>query len=166
MRRSRTFSDLGLSWVKKDFGQSIFLFIIGNVAAFAVYRAIALGGLTAAEHATAVDHVGHYLFGGGITFGLMLFQFLNPFCEELIVRGYVMTELKQLTNSVSKPVLFSTLLQTSYHFYQGVPLALSYAATFLVFSVYYSKTNRLAPIILAHLYCDVGSTLLYILHHL
>jgi membrane protease YdiL (CAAX protease family) len=96
---------------------------------------------------------------------LILFQFLNPFYEELIVRAYVITELKQLTNSVWKPIILSTLLQTSYHFYQGIPMALGEGAGFLVFSIYYSKTNRIAPIILAHLYIDVGATLYYFLIH-
>jgi membrane protease YdiL (CAAX protease family) len=164
MRRSRTFSDLGLSWVKKDFGWSILLFMGANLAAAAVAGLIALSGLASASHSTSVERVSHYLFGGGITFAAILVQFLNPFFEELIVRAYVMTELKQLTNSASKAILFSTLLQMSYHFYQGVPLALSVGAMFLVFSIYYSKTNRILPIILAHLYADVGATLLYLLH--
>ena len=45
----------------------------------------------------------------------------------------------------------STLLQTSYHFYQGV---------FLVFSIYYARTNRITTIILAHLYMDVRGHLI------
>jgi membrane protease YdiL (CAAX protease family) len=162
MRRSRTFCDLGLSWVKRDIGWSILLYIFGTAAARAVYRVIAVTGLTSTGQAASVDRVAHFLFGGGVTILVVLFQFLNPFFEELIVRAYLMTELKQLTNSVWKPIVFSTLLQTSYHFYQGASLALSYGAMFLVFSIYYSKTNRIAPIILAHLYCDVGSALFYL----
>jgi len=165
MRRSKTFSDLGLSWRKRDIGVSIVIFIVADLAAAAVSGAIALCGLASAGHHAALDRVAHYLFGGGFTFATILVSFLNPFFEELIVRAYVMTELKRLTNSVSKPILFSALLQTSYHFYQGVPLALSLGAMFLVFSIYYSKTNRIAPIILAHLYADVGATLFYSLHH-
>jgi membrane protease YdiL (CAAX protease family) len=165
MRRGKTFYDLGFSWKTKDFGWSILLYLGGGFASYVVYKIITFAGLTSASHATAVASVSFFLFGGGITLATILFQFLNPFFEEMIVRAYVMTELRFQTNSVSKPVIFSTLLQMSYHFYQGAPLAFSLGAGFLVFSIYYSKTNRIAPIILGHLYMDVGGTLYYSAHH-
>ena len=80
----------------------------------------------------------------------------------MIARAYMMTEVKELTNSVATAIIVSTVLQTSYHLYQGVPAALGHGATFLLFSIYYAKTNRLAPIIVAHLYSDVGGTLFYL----
>jgi membrane protease YdiL (CAAX protease family) len=164
-RRSRTFCDLGLSWARRDFGWSILLFLGGSLASSAVYEVIAAAGLTSPSTAPSGALVSHYLFGGGVTIATMLFQFLNPFFEELIARAYVMTELRQLTNSLWKPIVFSTLLQTSYHFYQGAPMALSHGAMFLLFSIYYCKTQRIWPIILAHLYCDVGNALFYWLPH-
>ncbi len=66
-----------------------------------------------------------------------------------------MTEVKWLTNSTELAIIVSTVLQTSYHFYQGVPAALSYVATFLIFSIFYAKTNRILPTIIAHLFSDV-----------
>lgn len=92
------------------------------------------------------------------------FQFINPRYEELIVRAYPMTEIRQLTNSVSKAVILSALLQMSCHFYQSAPMAFGKGASFLVFSIYYAKTNRITPIILAHLYMDVWGTLAFMLH--
>jgi len=50
-----------------------------------------------------------------------------------------MTEVKALTNSVTKAVMISTALQMSYHFYQGAPAAFSHGATFLIFSIFYAK---------------------------
>ena len=163
MRRFRTFSDIGFSWAKNDFGYSILLFIVGTVGFYAVYGFLSSTGLTSVSHSTSSARVARYLFGGGITLATILVQFLNPFYEELIVRAYLMTELKFLTNSVSKPIIVSTLFQMSYHFYQGPASAFSHGAMFLVFSIYYSKTNRITPIILAHLYSDVGATLWYAL---
>lgn len=160
-RRGKSFVDLGLTWARKDIGWSIILKIGGALAFYAVYDAIYFSGLTATSHKTASTYVGHVLFGGGIFFTTMVFQFINPFFEELIVRAYVMTEVKQITNSATKAIIVSTVLQTSYHFYQGAPVAFAHAATFLIFSIYYAKTNRIAPIILAHLYSDVGATLWY-----
>jgi membrane protease YdiL (CAAX protease family) len=164
MRRSRTFSDLGLSWVKSDFGYSILIYIAGTVGFYTVYAVITSTGFATVGAPASIARVAHHLFGRGITFATMLVQFLNPFYEELIVRAYVMTEMKQLTHSVWKPIVLSTLLQMSYHFYQGAPMAFSSGAMFLVFSIYFSRTNRIAPVILAHLYSDVGATVLYALH--
>jgi membrane protease YdiL (CAAX protease family) len=159
--RGKSLMDLGLTWAPKDIGWSILLLIGGSFAFYAVYGAIYFSGLTATSHKIASAYVGHILFGGGIFFTTILFQFLNPFFEELIVRAYVMTEVRELTNSATKAIIISTLLQTSYHFYQGAPVAFADGATFLIFSIFYAKTNRIAPIILAHLYSDVGATFWY-----
>ncbi len=165
VRSGRTFFDLGFSWVRTDIGWSFVLRICGSAAFYAVYHTLYQTGLTSVDGTTSSAHVGRYLFGGHVAIMALLFQFLNPFFEELIVRAYVMTEVKHLTNSVGKAIFVSTALQTSYHFYQGAPAALAHGATFLIFSIYYAKTNRITPIILAHLYTDVGFTLLYFFHH-
>ena len=164
-RQLKSFSDLGLSWVRKDFGWSILLWIVGGLSFSAVYAVIKSLGLTSTTQSAATGRVGVHLFAGGISVVTFLFQFLNPFFEELIVRAYVMTELRQLTNSVAKAIVFSTVLQMSYHFYQGAPLAFAEGAMFLIFSFFYAKTNRITPIILAHLYFDVLGTLSYYLRH-
>ena len=159
VRRSRTFADLGLKWSKKDLGWSILLWISASVGAFAVYGAIHSAGLTMVSRWEATERVDRHLFSGGVSVMTMVFQFVNPFFEELIVRAYLMTEVMQLTNSLTKAVILSTALQTSYHFYQGGPLAFADGSLFLIFSLFYAKTNRIMPIILAHLYLDVGGTL-------
>jgi membrane protease YdiL (CAAX protease family) len=162
LRRGKSFSNLGLVWARKDIGWSIVLWFGGSMAFYVVYDAFYFTGLTAASLETSSAHVGHILFGGGIFFVTILFQFLNPFFEELIVRAYVMTEVKHLTDSVTKAIIISTVLQTSYHFYQGAPVAFADGATFLIWSIFYAKTNRIAPVILAHLYADVSGTLGYL----
>lgn len=164
-RRSRTFSDLGFSPAGMDVAWSILLFIAGSISVSVVHWGIRASGLTSVSESAASARVGQILFGGGVSAVTILFQFVNPFFEELIVRGYVMTEVNHLTRSAAKAVLVSTLLQTSYHFYQGAPLAFSQGAMFALFSVYYAKTNRLTPIILAHLYLDWYGTLWYMLRH-
>ena len=121
--------------------------------------------LTAVDRGAAVDKVGNMLFADGISIATILFQVLNPFFEELIVRAYVITEIRWLTKSAVSAVIVSSLLQTSYHFYQGVPAALADGATFLVFSIYYARSGRIAPVILAHFYLDMGGTLFYQLRH-
>ncbi len=164
-RRGKTFADLGLIWRAGDFWRSVILRLTGSLAFFAVYYVIYHIGFSNVSHSAASARVGQVLYGAGISIATFLFQFLNPFFEELIVRAYVMTEIKWLTNNTAKAVIISTLLQTSYHFYQGAPMALAHGATFLIWSIYYARTGRIAPIILAHLYSDVGYTLKYLLMH-
>jgi membrane protease YdiL (CAAX protease family) len=165
MRRGRTFSDLGVLWALKDAMWGVLLIIAARYIFHAVYRGIYFTGLTSVTQAAASDHVGQILFGGGITCATILFQFLNPFFEELIARAYVMTEVKALTNSAVKAIIVSTVLQTSYHFYQGAPAALADGSVFLLFAIFYAKTNRIVPVILAHLYMDVSGTAWYFLRH-
>lgn len=165
MRRNRTFSDLGVLWAWKDVMWGVLLIIAADCIFHAVYHGIYFTGLTSVAQAAASDHVGQILFGGGITCATILFSFLNPFFEELIARAYVMTEVKALTNSMVKAIIVSTVLQTSYHFYQGAPLALANGSVFLLFAIFYAKTNRIVPVILAHLYLDVSGTAWYFLRH-
>jgi membrane protease YdiL (CAAX protease family) len=160
-RRGRSFGDLGLAWSWNTLGWALILIFTGNWAFRAVYFLIHLSGLTTLSIEGVSGDVGKFLFGGGIFLSTIIFQLINPFFEELIARAYVMTEVRRLTNSVTKAVLISTVLQTSYHFYQGAPAAIAHGATFLIYSLYYAKTNRIAPVILAHLYQDVWGTLHY-----
>ena len=44
-------------------------------------------------------------------------------------------------------------------------MAFSEGAIFLVFSIYYARTNRITPVILAHLYMDVWGTIAFMLAH-
>jgi len=70
--------------------------------------------------------------------------------EELIVRAYMMSEVLDLTGSAFLAVASSTCLQALYHLYQGRWWALSHAMTFLVYSLFYWKTRRATPVVLAH----------------
>jgi membrane protease YdiL (CAAX protease family) len=164
-RQKKSFADLALAWKPSDFGISIVLYIAGSLASQAVYSCLYYSGFTSTNREVASAHVGDILFGAGVPLAALLFQFLNPFFEELIVRAYLMTQVRLLTGSVAKAVVASTLLQTSYHLYQGVPSALGLGAIFLIFSIYYAKTNRIAPLILAHAYMDIFATLRYMITH-
>src|SRR6266705_4901806 len=109
---------------------------------------------------TDAEQVVNPLAGLGITVGSVTWVIINPFFEELLVRAYTMTEVLWLTQSGALAVLVSVAIQAFYHLYQGVPAALGHGATFLVFSLYYLRTRRIAPVVLAHLYLDVGALIL------
>lgn len=89
------------------------------------------------------------------------FMILNPFFEELIVRAYLITEVRELGGSAAAAVIVSTVLQVSYHLYQGWLNASLVGTTFLIFSIYYVRTRRIAPIVLVHMLFDVSALLRY-----
>jgi membrane protease YdiL (CAAX protease family) len=104
------------------------------------------------------------LFGGRITAWTVLFVLLNPFHEELIVRGFLITEMEHFYNNTALAVSVSVLVQSSYHLYQGLALALVHASTFLLFSIYFVRTRRILPVVMAHMFLDVSALTLYARH--
>jgi membrane protease YdiL (CAAX protease family) len=87
---------------------------------------------------------------------LLVLLIINPFCEELIVRGFMMTEVFSLTGSKIWTIVISVLFQTSYHLYQGLIPALLTGVVFLFFSTFYFQTGKLSPVIVAHLILDLA----------
>jgi len=160
-RRSKSFRDLGLRWSSKEVGFGCLLFV-GGILAHDLMRALIRGVTTALNSPLGTQpDVDRLLFGSHVVVMALVAQFVNPFFEELIVRAFVMIEIKALTNNVTLAVVASVLLQTSYHFYQGTPAALSHLGTFLLFALYYAKTNRIGAPIVAHLLLDLSATLFY-----
>jgi membrane protease YdiL (CAAX protease family) len=87
-------------------------------------------------------------------FAVLPFVLLNPFFEEFIVRGYLMIEVADLSGSMVAAVLVSTAIQTSYHTYQGWLLSTCLFFCFLLLSVYYARTQKLFPVLVAHALWD------------
>ncbi len=159
-RQGRTLADLGTTVVGRDALRAVGICLFGVLAFVVCYLAIGAwhgAGRAAGTHA---EQVVNPLAGLGVTVGSVIWVIVNPFFEELLVRAYTMTEVLWLTQSGALAVLVSVVIQAFYHLYQGVPAALGHAATFLVFSLYYLTTRRIAPVVLAHLYLDVGALIL------
>jgi membrane protease YdiL (CAAX protease family) len=105
---------------------------------------------------------GHYLapksmrglLGFGISGFSVAFVCLNPFFEELIVRGYLMSEILDLGGKGFWAILISIAVQMSYHLYQGFANGIMLTAGFAVFSIYFWKTRRVVPVVLAHFFMD------------
>ena len=158
-RRSKSFGNIGLRWNLKEVGFGLGLFVLAWIVAACSYSVVRLV-VDPAVLARQPD-VDRMLFGGHVASTAIVFAFLNPFFEELIVRAYVISEIKALTNRISVAVAVSVVLQTSYHFYQGAPAALMHSGTFLIFALYYAKTNRIGAPIVAHLLLDVWPIVSY-----
>lgn len=152
-RRKLRFRDLGLRWSTRDVG-------VGLLVALGAYITYAFGyALIHFVHSAVLKQP-----PGGVTAQQMwshlsvmtIAVFLvNPFVEELIVRAYLMTEIGELTGSWTLAAVVSIAIQTSYHLYYGWVTALSLAFQFVVFAVYYARTRKATPIIVAHGLFDI-----------
>jgi len=100
---------------------------------------------------------GHGLIEAGISLLTVLLVVVNPVFEELIVRGYTMSEIMGLGGSRHLAIFVSVLLQMSYHVYQGLLRCIALTAVFLVFSIYFSRTRRIGPVIVAHFWSDASA---------
>lgn len=145
-RRKLRFRDIGLRWSWRDIPRGMAVTLAAYAAYYAVYPVIYW-----IEHALSLSPSNSHALHHPIPwiFDLPLFL-LNPFFEELIVRAYLMTEVRELTGSPMLAVLLSIALQASYHFYYGWRIVFSLSAEFLVFSIYYARTRRITPVIFAH----------------
>jgi len=95
------------------------------------------------------------ILGFGISALSIAFVLINPFFEELIVRAYTISELIDLGTNRALAIAISVAIQLSYHLYQGLANVIVLLATFTVFSIYYSRTRRIVPVILVHLGLDL-----------
>lgn len=95
---------------------------------------------------------------------LLLAAVQNAILEEVVVVGYLMTRLRQLGASAVMAVTASALLRGSYHLYQGFGAFLGNVVMGAIFSVFFLRTRRVLPLVIAHALIDVvafvGYTLL------
>jgi membrane protease YdiL (CAAX protease family) len=158
--RRETFRDLGMSLTWRDG-------IAGMILALIVY--LFTYGFQWFLIRILPPSFYHYLHPANTDFipagfsGLFfVYLLLNPFREELIVRGFVMRETFSFTYNKTFTVVISVLVQTSYHLYQGLLPALILSVVFSIFSVYYVKTSRLTPVVVAHLIMDFAAYIFYV----
>ena len=75
--------------------------------------------------------------------------------EEVLVRGYAQTRLEQLGLPAGAVVLVPTALWSVLHVYQGVGAAATIFGLGMLWAVWFHRTRRLWPLILAHTLFDL-----------
>jgi len=65
-----------------------------------------------------------------------------------------MTELIDLRKSALLATVISLMVQTSYHLYYGLAGAIVVGSGLAVLAIYFAKSRRLMPVILAHMLWD------------
>jgi len=163
-RQGRDLSDLGLSFkkgqLKDDIKDGIGLAVVCSALMAFLYYATWYGYFAKTGRTINLEPENIEFTRTPLTVLYMAAMIINPFFEELIVRAFTMTEVLALSGRPWLAVAASVLLQFSYHLYQGVP-AMFLLCLFLVFSIYFFKTRRIFPLILAHMIFDLGSMLRY-----
>jgi membrane protease YdiL (CAAX protease family) len=152
-RQGRSVKDIGLNFHWADGPRSVVLAITGVVANYVFWVFLYnfyrnLTGHPPDATPRNVEFVRSFSWAG------VFLVLINPWFEELIVRAYLISEVRWLSGSTVLAIAASVVLQSSYHLYQGVFPALIYAVLFLVFSIYYVRSGRILPVILAHFYFD------------
>jgi membrane protease YdiL (CAAX protease family) len=152
-RHGRRFKDVGFRWSLRDVGAGLLL----AVASYAVYVAgyMLVRSVHHVFYSTAQSYPTARDFFGRPSVAFLFYSLLNPFCEELIVRAYLMTEVIELTGSPALAVAVSLIVQSSYHLYYGWVGAITLAFLFLTFAVYFAHSRKILPVIIAHGFFDI-----------
>ncbi len=166
-RQGRRLRDIGFSFRWLDLPVSIGLLVLSWIAAgLCRYYLNSMYFLWTGHQVERWDGAAA-LLGTHVSVVVVVFLLINAFYEELIVRAYLMSEIISWKHSALFAGIVSVVIQASYHIYQGVPNMISIAALFSVYAIYYGKTRRILPVILAHLYVDAFSAAyLFHFHHM
>lgn len=93
-------------------------------------------------------------------FRISLSYFSIAVAEEMVLRGYFIPRLEELTGSTIESVLLSSVLFASYHVYLGIGGTLRVFAMGIVLGIVFCLTRRLWPLIAAHMIWDIAVHLL------
>ena len=85
---------------------------------------------------------------------LLLSAVQNAVLEEVVVVGYLVERLRDLSWTVPAIVAASALLRGSYHLYQGFGGFLGNAAMGLLFALFFIRYKRVTPLVIAHAVLD------------
>lgn len=161
-RQGRRFQDIGLSFQWTDLPKALGLVVAAAVVMWAIGLLVTYGWFVITLSFPQRPDT-RAMFSTSSLWLFLPFLLLNPFFEEILVRGYLMTELIDLRKSVLLATVASIVVQTSYHLYYGVSGAIVVGSGLTVLAIYFAKSRRLMPVILAHMLWD-STALLGFLH--
>jgi len=96
---------------------------------------------------------------------LVLAAVENAILEEIVVVGYLLTRLGELGWRVGAAVATSALLRGAYHLYQGFGGFVGNMIMGVIFALFFLRTRRVLPLIIAHTLLDVVAFVGYTLLH-
>ena len=139
-----------------DLARGLALFAVVGLAGLGLYLAAVELGVN--RFVIPAPPLGHWW-----TVPVLLLSALEAaLVEEVIVLGYLVTRLRQLSWSPVAAVVGSSALRASYHLYQGWGGFLGNLAMGVLFSVLFLRWRRTWPFVVAHFLLDVAAGLGYI----
>ena len=86
---------------------------------------------------------------------LVLAAVENAVLEEVVVVGYLLTRLGQAGWRPAAAIAASSIVRGSYHLYQGFGGFLGNVVMGVVFALWYRRTGRVGPLVVAHALIDI-----------
>lgn len=86
---------------------------------------------------------------------LVLAAVQNAVLEEVVVVGYLSVRLRDLGWSVPALIAGSAALRGSYHLYQGFGAFVGNAVMGVIFMLFFLRTRRVLPLVVAHALLDI-----------
>jgi uncharacterized protein len=148
---------LALNRPGRDLASGVVLSVIVGAAGIGIYLVSVAFGVN--RFVVPVPPLGHWW-----TIPVLLLNAAQAaLLEEVIVVGYLITRLQQLRLSEPAAVGASALLRGAYHLYQGWGGFAGNLALGLFFGLFFTRTRRTWPLVVAHFLLDVGAGVGYIL---
>ncbi|HEX5540034.1 MAG TPA: CPBP family intramembrane glutamic endopeptidase [Micromonospora sp.] len=86
---------------------------------------------------------------------LILAAAQNAILEEVVAVGYLVTRLREMGWRIGAVIAASALLRGSYHLYQGFGAFIGNVVMGVVFALFFLRTRRVLPLVIAHTLLDV-----------
>lgn len=158
-RQGRSFKNIGLSLQWWDVPKGIGLFILSYITFLVVEIGIQFSHFLWTGSIVQLRDP-KTIFPGASLMLLLMYMVAAPLFEEILIRGYLMTELIGLSCPVWLAATASVVLQGGYHLYYGLATAFMLSAGFAVLATYFAISRRLLPVILAHFLWDLTASYL------
>jgi|CXWK01.1.fsa_nt_gi membrane protease YdiL (CAAX protease family) len=134
-------------------GQTLMGFALtaGTIAIFALTNALAHGNAAEPAANPALKQAADLSL-----WTILAVSLVNAAYEEIFVTGYLISAVKEKWPAYFA-IALSTGLRGLYHLYQGLVPAIAIGAMGLMFAIYYARSGKLWPLIVAHFILDVLS---------
>lgn len=159
-RQGRGLKSVGLSWHWTDLLKGFGLFALSMLASYFFYWC-AQSAYYYWNRTYFHFRDSNAIFAGASISLLFVYGLAASWFEELLVRGYLMTELIGVSCPVWLAAAVSVALQTSYHLYYGFGGAAWVSIGFAISAIYFARSRRLMPVILSHFFWDLTATYSY-----
>lgn len=155
--RGWSFRRIGLSLSLKDAGIGVLLFLAAYAAFILAWWVTIWLFPNAAQHALSTRVVSQGVWIANAV-GISI---VNPVFEETLVAGYVISALKSRDGSWLG-INVSVGIRLLYHLYQGPLGVIGSIPMGLIFALWFARTGRLWPLIVAHALTDFISIINFI----